>query len=170
MAARTVGAVSETASLICSTNSACSRGAMPNCAAINRSRFLPGCHVFPLLFFKRISNVHDDEYRAALEESNGDEEAALFPENYGFQVPEHCHWRDVRAVTTNVGQALQTAPRGIEQANPHTLYGESIYDPACGTGGMLLEAIHHVQETRGDVRTLWGKLYGQEKNHQRNYR
>ena len=29
---------------------------------------------------------------------------------------------------------------------------------------MLLEAIHHVKETRGDVRTLWGKLYGQEKN------
>jgi len=42
--------------------------------------------------------------------------------------------------------------------------GDSIYDPTCGTGGMLLEAIHHVQETRGDVRTLWGKLFGQEKN------
>lgn len=42
--------------------------------------------------------------------------------------------------------------------------GESIYDPACGTGGMLLEAIHHVKENHGDDRTLWGKLYGQEKN------
>ncbi len=42
--------------------------------------------------------------------------------------------------------------------------GDSIYDPTCGTGGMLLEAIHHVRETRGDVRSLWGKLYGQEKN------
>ena len=202
-------------------------------------------YVFPLLFFKRISDVHDEEHAAALQEFEGDEEAALFPENYRFQVPEDCHWRDVRRVTTNVGQALQTAMRGIEQANPHTLYGifgdaqwtnkdrlsdallrdliehfsqlslansaakvdvlgqsyeylikkfadatnkkagefytprsvvrlmvnildpregESIYDPACGTGGMLLEAIHHVQETRGDVRTLWGKLYGQEKN------
>jgi type I restriction enzyme M protein len=202
-------------------------------------------YVFPLLFFKRICDVHDDEYRAALEEFSGDEESALFSENYGFQIPVHCHWRDVRAVTTNVGQALQTALRGIEQANPHTLYGifgdaqwtnkdrlsdsllrdliehfsrlsignacakadvlgqsyeylikkfadatnkkagefytprsvvrlmvnildpregEFIYDPACGTGGMLLEAIHHVQETWGDVRTLWGKLYGQEKN------
>jgi type I restriction enzyme M protein len=29
---------------------------------------------------------------------------------------------------------------------------------------MLLEAIHHVQEKHGDVRTLWGKLFGQEKN------
>ena len=42
--------------------------------------------------------------------------------------------------------------------------GESIYDPTRGTGGMLLEAIQHVKETRGDVRTLWGKLFGQEKN------
>jgi type I restriction enzyme M protein len=42
--------------------------------------------------------------------------------------------------------------------------GESIYDPACGTGGMLLEAIHHVRESRGDDRTLWGKLFAQEKN------
>ena len=42
--------------------------------------------------------------------------------------------------------------------------GESIYDPACGTGGMLLEAIHHVKENHGDDRTLWGKLFGQERN------
>jgi type I restriction enzyme M protein len=42
--------------------------------------------------------------------------------------------------------------------------GETIYDPACGTGGMLLEALHHVREAGGNVRTLWGKLYGQEKN------
>ncbi|MBM4432268.1 MAG: DNA methylase, partial [Chloroflexi bacterium] len=42
--------------------------------------------------------------------------------------------------------------------------GETIYDPACGTGGMLLEAIHHVQERHGDTRTLWGRLFGQEKN------
>jgi type I restriction enzyme M protein len=42
--------------------------------------------------------------------------------------------------------------------------GESFYDPACGTAGMLLEAIHHVKEKHGDDRTLWGKLFGQEKN------
>src|SRR5437762_2352918 len=80
-------------------------------------------YVFPLLFFKRLSDVHDEEYEAALSESNGDEEYALFPQNYRFQVPEGCHWRDVRAVATNVGQALQTALRGIERANPETLYG-----------------------------------------------
>ena len=42
--------------------------------------------------------------------------------------------------------------------------GETIYDPACGTGGMLLGAVQHVQETGNNVRMLWGKLYGQEKN------
>jgi type I restriction-modification system DNA methylase subunit len=80
-------------------------------------------YVFPLLFFKRISDVHDEEYLVALAESDGDEEYARFPQNYRFQVPENHHWSDVRAVTTNVGQALQTAMRGIETANPETLYG-----------------------------------------------
>jgi type I restriction enzyme M protein len=42
--------------------------------------------------------------------------------------------------------------------------GEIIYDPACGTGGMLLEAVHHVREAGGRVELLWGRLYGQEKN------
>jgi len=202
-------------------------------------------YVFPLLFFKRISDVHDEEYQSALTESGGDEEYARFPQNYRFQIPADCHWDDVRAVASNVGQALQRAMRGIEKANPETLYGifgdaswtnkdrlpdsllrdliehfsrinlgnqaaqadilgqayeylikkfadatnkkagefytprtvvrlmvnildpkegESIYDPACGTGGMLLEAIHHVKENHGDDRTLWGKLFAQEKN------
>jgi type I restriction enzyme M protein len=42
--------------------------------------------------------------------------------------------------------------------------GESIYDPACGTGGMLLGAIEHVQRAGGDARTFFGKIFGQEKN------
>lgn len=40
--------------------------------------------------------------------------------------------------------------------------GESVYDPACGTGGMLLETVHHVKENGGDPRLL--KIRGQEKN------
>ncbi len=202
-------------------------------------------YIFPLLFFKRISDVYDEEREVALAEAAGDEEYAHYPENYRFVIPEGCRWRDVRTVTVNVGHALQLAMRRIEIANPQTLVGifgdaqwtnkdrlsdsllrdlmehfsrlnlgneaaqadvlgqayeylikkfadatnkkagefytprsvvrlmvnildpregETIYDPACGTGGMLLEAIHHVREHGGDVRTLWGKLSGQEKN------
>lgn len=40
--------------------------------------------------------------------------------------------------------------------------GESIYDPACGSAGMLVEAVNEVQEMGGDIRTL--RLYGQEVN------
>lgn len=202
-------------------------------------------YIFPMLFFKRISDVYDEEFASALEESGGDQDYAAFPENHRFQIPDGCHWRDVRERTTNVGQALQHALREIERANPNTLYGvfgdaqwankerfsdellsdliehfsrievssrdvntdilgqayeylikkfadatnrkagefytprsvvrlmvnildpkegDSIYDPACGTGGMLLEAVHHVGQAGGNVRLLWGKLFGQERN------
>jgi type I restriction-modification system DNA methylase subunit len=94
-------------------------------------------YVFPLLFFKRISDVHDEEYDAAMKEFDGDEEAALFPENYGFQVPDGSHWRDVRKVAKNVGQALQNALRGIEQANPHTLLGMDLLEAVIGLGHNL---------------------------------
>lgn len=200
-------------------------------------------YIFPLLFFKRLSDVYDEEYQQAFEESGGDEEYALLPEFHRFVIPEGCHWRDVRETTLNVGLAIEQALRGIEKANLEQLYGifgdaqwsnknklsdrlltdliehfsqytlsnslvnpdilgqayeylikhfadltnkkagefytprsvvhllglildphqgESIYDPACGTGGMLLECVDHLKHNHEDYRTL--KLYGQEKN------
>jgi type I restriction enzyme M protein len=50
----------------------------------------------------------------------------------------------------------------VDILNP--LEGETIYDPACGTGGMLLGAVAHIRDRGGDPRTFFGKLYGQEKN------
>ena len=41
--------------------------------------------------------------------------------------------------------------------------GESIYDPTCGTGGMLISALDEVKRSGGEHRTL--RLYGQERNH-----
>ncbi len=80
-------------------------------------------YIFPLLFFKRISDVYDEEYTQALNESDGDLEYASFEENHRFQVPGKAHWKDVREVTVNVGLAIQEAMRAIEKANPDTLYG-----------------------------------------------
>lgn len=200
-------------------------------------------YIFPLLFFKRISDVYDEEFEKALTESDGDLEYAAFAENHHFEVPEGAHWRDVRAVTTNVGLAIQNAMRAIEQANPDTLQGifgdaswtnkdrlsdetlnnlvehfsqhklnlsnvpddklgnayeylikefaddsghtaaefytnrtvvklmtmianpqpgESVYDPTCGSGGLLLNCALHLKEEGQEYRTL--KLYGQEIN------
>ncbi len=79
--------------------------------------------IFPLLFFKRISDVWDEEYQHAFDQSDGDVDYASYAENHRFQVPDGAHWQDVRAATTNVGQALQSTLRATEQANPDKLYG-----------------------------------------------
>ena len=73
-------------------------------------------YIFPLLFFKRICDVWDEEYAEIVDET-GDAELALFPESHRFQIPDDCHWNDVRAVATNVGNALQRAMREIEKAD-----------------------------------------------------
>lgn len=38
--------------------------------------------------------------------------------------------------------------------------GDTVYDPACGTGGMLIEAIRHIN----DRQMTYGRIYGQENN------
>ncbi len=80
-------------------------------------------YIFPLLFFKRISDVYDEEFAAALAISQGDMDYAGFAENHHFQIPPGAHWNDVRETTVNVGTALQKAMRDIEAANPDTLFG-----------------------------------------------
>ncbi len=79
-------------------------------------------YIFPLLFFKRICDVWDEEYQEIVDET-GDEQLAWFPESHRFQIPEDCHWNDVRTKASNVGAALQRAMREIEKANPDSLYG-----------------------------------------------
>ncbi|MDA9323093.1 type I restriction-modification system subunit M [Flavobacteriaceae bacterium] len=80
-------------------------------------------YIFPLLFFKRICDVYDEEFENALTESDGDIEYAAFAEHHHFVVPKGSHWNDVRETTVNVGVALQDAMRNIEKSNPDTLYG-----------------------------------------------
>lgn len=199
--------------------------------------------IFPLLFYKRLCDVFDEETSVALEEYGGDRKFAAYPENHRFQVPAKAHWREVRQVASNVGRALQNAMREIETANPDKLYGifgdaqwtnkdrlsdtmlrdliehfskleltlanlpedelgqgyeylikkfaddsghtaaefytnrtvvhlmtemlqpqpgESIYDPTCGSGGMLLSAIAHLRRHKKEWRNV--RLYGQERN------
>ena len=201
-------------------------------------------YVIPILFFKRISDVYDEE--TAENEQKYGEDIEFYPEDelHAFVIPQGCHWRDVRNVSEDVGKAIVDAMMGVETANPDTLAGlfssfddanwtdknkltderlknliehmsslpvgnrnysadvmgdayeylikkfadmskknagefytprsivrlmvqmlhpksgESVYDPACGTGGMLIEAIRSMD----DVKRSYGKIYGQEKN------
>ncbi len=199
-------------------------------------------YIFPLLFFKRISDVYDEECQKILEHF-GDEEALEFEENHRFQVPKGAHWNDVREVSENVGVAIVSAFRKIEKANADKLQGifgdaawtnknrlsdrllkeliehfssrtlsiencpedelgqgyeylikkfaddsghtaqefytnrtvvhlmteilrpqsgESIYDPTCGSAGMLISAIAYLQKQKKEWRNV--AIYGQEIN------
>ena len=51
-------------------------------------------YILPLLFFKRICDVWDEEHAAMLKEYGQD-----FADEHRFQVPEGCHWSAVRAAT-----------------------------------------------------------------------
>jgi type I restriction enzyme M protein len=78
-------------------------------------------YILPLLFFKRICDVWDEETAEAVQ-LYGDEDPVDFPEVHRFDVPADCHWRDVRATAANVGAALAHSMREIERANPDALY------------------------------------------------
>ncbi len=80
-------------------------------------------YIFPLLFFKRISDVYDEECEKILEEYDGDESALEWEENHLFMVPKGAHWKDVRAKSENIGAALVDAFSKIQSANPDKLQG-----------------------------------------------
>lgn len=74
-------------------------------------------YIFPLLFFKRISDVYDEQYGEFVCEG-GEEYANMQAEEFVIRIPDGAHWKDVREVTENVGQRLVEAFIAIEQANP----------------------------------------------------
>ena len=78
--------------------------------------------VFPLLFFKRLSDVWDEEYQAAFDET-ADGSYARATADDRFAIPQGAHWSDVRAVSRDVGRSLLNAFRAIEAANPERLSG-----------------------------------------------
>ena len=205
--------------------------------------------VFPLLFFKRICDVYDEETTNAIKEYG--EDGAKFMGNtiHKFIIPDGHHWSDVRNRTENIGIAIKNAFYAIEQINEdpkthekrllgvfgdapwankaalpdemlknliehfstksltiancpedelgqayeylikkfgddsgHTSQefytnrtvvhlmteilkpqpGESVYDPTCGSAGMLISCIHYLRERGAEWRGM--KCYGQEIN------
>lgn len=78
-------------------------------------------YILPLLFFKRISDVWDEELNEA-QEIYGDLDPSAFPEVHRFVLPDGSHWNDIRGTATNVGAALQKAMQEIERSNPDTLF------------------------------------------------
>jgi type I restriction enzyme M protein len=82
-------------------------------------------YIFPLLFYKRICDVYDEECKLVLAETDGDTDEAKkrFYHQLDIEIPDGAHWNDVRAVTKDVGMALQKALREMETHNTDTLGG-----------------------------------------------
>lgn len=95
-------------------------------------------YIFPMLFFKRISDVYDEQYDGYVHEGGADY-ANEQAKDLAIHIPDGAHWDDVRRVTENVGQALVQAFIDIEQANPARKVGgrmvgglEGIFGPKDG--------------------------------------
>ena len=200
-------------------------------------------YVFPVLFWKWISDTWDWEHDKAVADYGDTLDPIVEADYHKFELPAGTHWRDVTTKTANLGAQINKALSSIEQANANSLAGifgdaawgnkerlpetalvnlinafngmtlnpdevshdllgqgyeyllknfadesgkkagefftprqvvrllirilqpqpgESIYDPACGSGGMLVETINTVRDHGADTRTL--RLYGQEVN------
>lgn len=115
-------------------------------------------YIFPLLFYKRICDVYDEEYKDALDESDGDLEYASFDENHRFKVPAEAHWNKVRQVTVNVGQAISKALNAIQKVNAQQLQG--IFGDADWTNkerlsdAMLCQLIEHFSTKNLNIKNV----------------
>ncbi|MEZ9950991.1 N-6 DNA methylase [Vibrio splendidus] len=84
-------------------------------------------YVFPLLFFKRLSDVYLEEYNEALELHEGDAEYAAMSMFHRFDIPEEASWEKVRNTSKDIGEAIQNALRLIEAKNErlHGVFGDA---------------------------------------------
>lgn len=200
-------------------------------------------YVFPMLFWKWVSDTWEYEHQQAVDEYGGDLTEEIENDYHRFELPDGARWGQVTIKTNNLGAEIGKALLRIEQANPNSLAGifgdaawgnkeripetallglirafnslnlnpesvthdllgqgyeyllknfadesgkkagefftprevvnllvgilepepgESVYDPASGSGGMLVATINKIRESNKDHRTL--RLYAQEVN------
>lgn len=200
-------------------------------------------YVFPMLFWKWISDTWAYEHDTAFDEYGDDLDEEIEADFHRFEMPEGTMWSETTTKIKNLGAEVSKAFQRIEKANPRSLAGvfgdaswsnkerlpesalldlinafnkikldpttvshdllgagyeyllknfadesgkkagefftprevvsllvgilrpepgESVYDPTCGSGGMLVETINQLRVTGKDHRTL--RVYGQEIN------
>ncbi len=79
--------------------------------------------IFPMLFLKRLSDTWDDEHAVAVAEWGDDLTAEIAADYHKFDIPDGCHWSDLRRAAENHGVLIQEITQKIEQANPERLAG-----------------------------------------------
>ena len=81
-------------------------------------------YVFPVLFYKWISDVYDFRHEQAIADLGDDWTQEIEDEDYQtFRVPDGAHWDDTYQVTKKPGAVLNRALVAIQEANPGKLAG-----------------------------------------------
>lgn len=200
-------------------------------------------YVFPMLFWKWISDTWEYEHEEARDQYGDDLDEEIEADFHRFEMPAGTMWSEVTTKVKNLGAEIARMFQQIEKANPRSLAGvfgdaswgnqeripeaallglikafnqirldpstvshdllgagyeyllknfadesgkkagefftprevvhllvgilepqpgEAVYDPACGSGGMLVATINQLRDSGMDHRTL--RLYGQEIN------
>ena len=167
-------------------------------------------YIFPLLFFKRISDVYDEDVREttvnigqalqnamrAIEQANPDTLYGIFGDASWTNknrlsdamltnLIEHYSQHKLNLANVpddQLGNAYEYLIKEFADDSGHTAAefytnrtvvklmtmimdpqpGETVYDPTCGSGGLLLNCALHLKDEGKEYRSL--KLYGQEIN------
>lgn len=82
-------------------------------------------YIFGLLFYKRISDVWDEEYQRVMDEYN-DKTLAEADYNHRFQVPKDCKWSVIAETPEGIGQKLNDIFDKVTNVNSPKL--DKIFD------------------------------------------
>jgi type I restriction enzyme M protein len=82
-------------------------------------------YIFGLLFYKRMSDVWDEEYSTVMKEYDN-EDIARADYNHRFQVPKDCRWEKITEQAENIGQKLNDVFDKLANANSPKL--DKIFD------------------------------------------
>lgn len=82
-------------------------------------------YIFGLLFYKRMSDVWDEEYSTVMKEYSN-EDIARADYNHRFQVPKDCRWEKITEQAENIGQKLNDVFDKLANANSPKL--DKIFD------------------------------------------
>jgi len=79
-------------------------------------------YIIPLIFYKRLCDVYEDEIRRLADEFGSKEVAKKLVTQdrklIRFYIPEECLWENIRKVTTSLGEKLTETFRKIAKENP----------------------------------------------------
>jgi len=130
-------------------------------------------YILPLLFFKRLSDVFEDELNKLKADFGDDKARELIVQDrklIRFYLPDGCTWKENRKITKNLGEELTKALRHIAKENPKlqgvidvidfnaTISGERIIDD--GRLSALIEILSRHRLGLNDVEPdILGRSY-----------